>query len=56
MPYKVPSPPRPTRGKETRLSSGIATNGPMVQREVDLMLERQVSPDSGCFRTCEAFS
>ena len=41
MPYKVPSPPRPTRGKETRLSSGIATNGPMVQREVDLMLERE---------------
>ena len=33
MPYQAPSPPRPTRGKETRLSSGIATNGPMVQRE-----------------------
>jgi PAS domain S-box-containing protein len=33
MPYQAPSHPRPTGGKETRLSSGIATNGPMVQRE-----------------------
>ena len=49
MPYKVPSPPRPPRGKETRLSSGIATNGPMVQREVDLMLERESAETAAAF-------
>ena len=53
MPYQAPSPPRPTRGKETRLSSGIATNGPMVQREE---LEFEVCRDKGGFRACGAFS
>ena len=50
MPYQAHSPPRPTRGKETRLSSGIATNGPMVQREVGVKFE--VCRDKGGFRTC----
>ena len=47
MPYRAPFPPRPTRGKETRLSSGIATNGPMVQHEE---FEVRVCRDSGGFR------